>query len=88
MQQMVLYCKTYCSLNVFRAPLCLSSGAQEYCTGGCVRAQFSGCSSTTNVHSETGQVAVCCKNLPLGALSSRSAPSVLVGGLFKKFVFF
>jgi len=23
------YCKTYCSLNVFRAPLCLSSGAQE-----------------------------------------------------------
>jgi len=22
-----LYCKTYCSLNMFRAPLCLSSGA-------------------------------------------------------------
>jgi len=24
-----LYCKTYCSLNMFRAPLCPSSGAQE-----------------------------------------------------------
>jgi hypothetical protein len=35
MQQMVLYCKTYCSLNMFQAPLCPSSGAQEYYTGGC-----------------------------------------------------
>jgi hypothetical protein len=26
---------------------------------------------------------VCCQNLPLGALSSRSAPSVLVGALLK-----
>jgi len=24
-----LYCKTYCSLNMFRAPLCPSSGAQD-----------------------------------------------------------
>jgi ABC-type polar amino acid transport system ATPase subunit len=39
-------------------------------------------------HSETGQMAVCCQNLPLGALSSRSAPSVLVGALFKKFCLF
>ena len=32
---------------------------------------------------------VCCQNQPLGALSSRSAPSVLVGELFEKFgVFF
>jgi hypothetical protein len=30
-------------------------------------------------------MAVCCQNLPLGALSSRSAPSLLVGELFKKF---
>jgi hypothetical protein len=45
----------------------------------CARAQFSGCSSTTNAHSETGQMAVCFQNLPLGALCSRSAPSVLVG---------
>jgi hypothetical protein len=30
-------------------------------------------------------MAVCCKNLPLGALSSRCAPSMLVGELFKKF---
>jgi hypothetical protein len=52
------------------------------------RAQFSGCSSTTNAHSETGQMAVCCQNLPLGALSSRSAPSLLVGELFKKFGLF
>ena len=26
------YCKSYCLLNIFRAPLCLSSGAQEYYT--------------------------------------------------------
>jgi hypothetical protein len=29
-------------------------------------------------------MAVCCQNLSLGALSSRRAPSVLVGALFKK----
>jgi hypothetical protein len=29
-----------------------------------------------------GQMAVCCQNLLLGALTSRSAPSVLVGELF------
>jgi hypothetical protein len=29
-------------------------------------------------------MAVCCQNLLLGALSSHSAPSVLVGELFKK----
>jgi hypothetical protein len=33
-------------------------------------------------------MAVCCQNLPLGALSSRSAPSLLVGALFKKFGLF
>jgi len=27
--RLVFYCKTYCSLNMFRAPLCPSSGAQE-----------------------------------------------------------
>jgi len=54
----------------------------------CERAQFSGCSSTTNAHSEMGQMAVCCQNLPLGALSSRSAPSVLVSALFKKISLF
>jgi len=47
-----------------------------------------GCSSTTNAHSETGQMAICCQNLPLGALSSHSALSVLVGELFKKFGLF
>jgi hypothetical protein len=51
----------------------------------CARVQFSRCSSTTNAHSETGQMAVCCQNLPLGALSSCSATSVLVGAPFKKF---
>jgi len=35
-----------------------------------------------------GQMAVCCQNLPLGALSSRSEPSLLVGELFKKFGLF
>jgi len=54
----------------------------------CARAQFSGCSSTTNSHSETGQMAVCCQNLTLGALSTRSALSMLVGPLFKKFSLF
>jgi len=54
----------------------------------CARAQFSGCSSTSNAHSETGQMAVCCQNLTLGALSIDSALSVLVGALFKKFGFF
>jgi len=53
-----------------------------------ISAQFNGCSSTTNAHSETGQMAVCCQSLPLGELSSRSAPSVLVGELFKKFGLF
>jgi len=42
----------------------------------------------TNAHSETGQMAVCCQNLMLGVLSSHSAPSVLVGALFKKFSLF
>jgi hypothetical protein len=44
----------------------------------CARVHFSGCSSKTNAHSETGQMTVCCQNLPLGALSSRRAPSLLV----------
>ena len=42
----------------------------------------------TNAHSKTGQMAVCCLNLMLGALSSRSMLSVLVGMLFKKFGLF
>jgi hypothetical protein len=50
----------------------------------CARAQLSGCSSKINAHSETGQMTVCCLNLTLGVLSSRSALSVLVGALFKK----
>jgi hypothetical protein len=54
----------------------------------CAHAQFSGCSSTTNVHSETGRTAVCCQNLTLCALSSRSALSLLVGAIFKKFILF
>jgi hypothetical protein len=44
--------------------------------------------STTNAHSETGKMAVCRQNTPLGALSSRSAPSVLVGELLKERAFF
>jgi hypothetical protein len=40
-------------------------------TNSLARAQFSGCSSTTNAHSETGQMAGCCQNLILGAFSSR-----------------
>jgi len=54
----------------------------------CARAQFSECSSTTNAHSETEQMAVCCQNLTLSALNSCSALSMLVGALFKKFGLF
>ena len=32
MQQRFFYCRSYCLLNMFRAPLCPSSGAQEYYT--------------------------------------------------------
>ena len=42
----------------------------------------------TNAHSKTGQMAVCCQNLMLGALSSQSALSLLVGVLFKWFCLF
>jgi hypothetical protein len=42
----------------------------------------------TNAHSKMGHMAVCCQNLTLGALSSRSALSVLVGAVFKKFGLF
>jgi hypothetical protein len=31
----VFYCRSYCLLNMFRAPLCPSSGAREYYTAGC-----------------------------------------------------
>ena len=29
------YCRSYCLLNMFRAPLCPSSGSREYYTSGC-----------------------------------------------------
>jgi len=51
----------------------------------CERVQFRGFSSTTNAHSETGEMAVCCQNLTIGALCNHSELSVLVGALFKKF---
>jgi hypothetical protein len=35
MQQMSFYCRSYRLLNMFRTPLCPSSGAREYYTGGC-----------------------------------------------------
>jgi hypothetical protein len=38
----------------------------------------------TNAHSEMGQMAVCCQNLNLSVLSTRSILSMLVGALFKK----
>ena len=42
----------------------------------------------TNAHSKMGKMAVCCQNLLLGALSSRSVLSALVGTLFQKFGLF
>jgi hypothetical protein len=35
MQQMNVYCRSFCLLNMFRAPLYPSSGAREYYTSGC-----------------------------------------------------
>jgi hypothetical protein len=32
---MFFYCRSYCLLNMFRAPLCPSSGFREYYTVGC-----------------------------------------------------
>jgi hypothetical protein len=54
----------------------------------CAHAEFSRFCSTINAHSEMGQMAVCCQKLLLGALSSRSSPSMLVGKLFKNFGLF
>jgi hypothetical protein len=54
----------------------------------CTHAQFSWCSSKTNANSETGQMAVYYQNLTLDVLSSRSALSLLIGALFKKFGLF
>jgi hypothetical protein len=54
----------------------------------CARAQLNGCSSTSNDHSETGQMAVCFQNQTLGAVSSHSALSLLIGALFKRFCLF
>ena len=53
-----------------------------------LRAQSSGCSSTSNAHNETGQMAVCCQNLTLGALRSRGEFSMLVGAQLKGSVSF
>ena len=49
------HCRSYCLLNMFRAPLCPSSGAWEYYTGGCwlwylvlwLCVRFAGCSQKT-----------------------------------------
>jgi len=30
-----IYCRSYYLFNIFRAPLCPSSGARDYYTGGC-----------------------------------------------------
>jgi uncharacterized membrane protein YcfT len=46
------------------------------------------CHLWPSVQKKTELMAVCCQNLTLGALSSRSALSVLVGALFKKFGLF
>jgi len=34
MQTDDFYCRSYCLLNMFQAPLCTSSGAREYYTEG------------------------------------------------------
>jgi hypothetical protein len=54
----------------------------------CARGSFSLCSSTAYAHRQTEKMAVCRQNLTLGPLSSRSAFSLLVSALFKKFCLF
>jgi len=71
---------THCSSSSFIVTLSLIQRTAS------AHAQFSGCSSTTNVHSEMEQMAVYCQNLMLGALSSHSTLSVLVGGYLKSSV--
>jgi len=73
---------THCSSSSFTVTLSLIRRT------ACAHAQFTRCSSTINARSEMGQKAVCCQNLTLDALSSRSTLSVLVGALFKMFVLF
>jgi hypothetical protein len=73
---------TRCSSSPFIVTLSIIQRA------GCACAQFSRCGSTTNAHSETGHMAVCCQNLTLDVLSGHSILSVLVGELFKKFGLF
>jgi hypothetical protein len=55
------YCRSYCLLNMFRPPLCSSSGAREYYTGGCclwylvsqryVQLTFNACTCSSLPHS-------------------------------------
>jgi len=76
-----LYCSSYCWLNMFRAPLCPSSGAQGYYTGGCVSGLRDAAASCSNVAlrvtlplseplstTTTGHYTTCCKNLSLTLL--------------------
>ena len=39
LQQRFFYCGYYCLLNMFRAPVCPSSGAQEYYIGGTTKSE-------------------------------------------------
>jgi hypothetical protein len=80
--------RTFCDGAQFSCRIFLNLHLSLIRRTACTRAHFSGCSSTTNAHSETGRMAVCCQNLTLGALSSRSALSMMVGALFKKFGLF
>jgi len=82
-----------CSYHHYTTQTCCSSSSFIVTLSlirrtACARDQFSGCSSTTNAHSEPGQTAFCCQILTLGALSNRSALPMLVGALFKKFGLF
>ena len=54
----------------------------------CAGVQFSGCSSTSNNPSEMGQMAVCCQNLPLGALIAAGRPLCWFASYLKSSAFF
>ena len=75
------YCRSYCSLNMFRAPLCPSSGAQEYYTVvaargiSCCGFQVAGLMWSWGL---CVRFAGCCSVLQTGRITLSSTPDQLL----------
>ena len=71
------YCRSYCLLNMFRAPLCPSSGAQEYytvvavCSISCCGFQIAGLVWSWGL---CVRFAGCCSILQIGRTTLSSTP--------------